>query len=313
MTKLSDIDALENSRLDLQARLDEEKTQVERNRLGQFATPTAPAQDILGYAKSLLPADAAVRFLDPAFGTGSFYSALLKIFPAKRICESQGFEIDRHYGVPAAQLWSDTDLSLGLSDFTLQNAGPRFNLLICNPPYVRHHHMPKDEKARLQLRTLQVCGTRIAGLSGLYCYFLGLSHAWLAPGAISGWLIPSEFMDVNYGQIVKQYLLDRVTLLHIHRFDPSDVQFADALVSSAVVWFRNEPPPAGHVVQFTFGGTMHEPKLIKDHSGCCAGAGKKMDPISRSPTCELSRTYQPFLISSKSNAASLPATTTISS
>jgi adenine-specific DNA-methyltransferase len=68
---------------------------------------------------------------------------------------------------------------------------------------------------------------------------------------------------VNYGQTVKRYLLDRVTLLHIHRFDPSAAQFADALVSSAVVWFRNEPPAAGHAVQFTFGGTMHEPKLSK--------------------------------------------------
>ena len=48
-------------------------------------------------------------------------------------------------------------------------------------------------------------------------------------------------MDVNYGKAVKHYLLSRVTLLHIHRFDPNDVQFADALVSSAVVWFRNKP------------------------------------------------------------------------
>jgi hypothetical protein len=46
-------------------------------------------------------------------------------------------------------------------------------------------------------------------------------------------------MDVNYGKAVKHYLLSRVTLLHIHRFDPNGVQFADALVSSAVVWFRN--------------------------------------------------------------------------
>jgi len=62
---------------------------------------------------------------------------------------------------------------------------------------------------------------------------------------------------------VKQYLLERVTLLHIHRFDPNDVQFADALVSSAIVWFRNEAPPAGHEVNFTFGGTLFEPRLSR--------------------------------------------------
>jgi hypothetical protein len=52
-------------------------------------------------------------------------------------------------------------------------------------------------------------------------------------------------------------------LLHIHRFDPTDVQFADALVSSAVVWFKNEPPPADHEVTFTFGGTLFQPKLSR--------------------------------------------------
>jgi hypothetical protein len=70
-------------------------------------------------------------------------------------------------------------------------------------------------------------------------------------------------MDVNYGHAVKRYLLDRVTLLHIHRFDPSEVQFADALVSSAIVWFKNEPPHTDHEVKFTFGGTLFEPKVSR--------------------------------------------------
>lgn len=263
MNKHIDLGARESARLALQATLDAEKTQIARNRLGQFATPTALADDILRYSKSLLPLHSPVRFLDPAIGTGAFYSALLKQFSTKQIVEAQGFEIDAHYGRPAAELWCDTALSLRLADFTQQDADPRFNLLICNPPYVRHHHMSNEDKARLQQRTQQACGTKIAGLAGLYCYFIGLSQAWLAPGGISGWLIPSEFMDVNYGQALKRYLLDRVTLLHIHRFDPSDVQFADALVSSAVVWFRNEPPPANHSVEFSFGGTMTAPKISK--------------------------------------------------
>lgn len=55
--------------------------------------------------------------------------------------------------------------------------------------------------------------------------------------------MPSEFMDVNYGASVKRYLLDKVTLLHIHRFDPKEVQFGDALVSSAVVWFSKRSRP----------------------------------------------------------------------
>jgi hypothetical protein len=66
-------------------------------------------------------------------------------------------------------------------------------------------------------------------------------------------------MDVNYGSALKGFLADRVTLIRAHRFDPDDVQFGDALVSSVVLVFRKTPPPPGHAPEFTFGGTLAEP------------------------------------------------------
>lgn len=254
--------SLEERRLALQTALDAGKTQKERNRLGQFATLTLLATDVLTYAGTLLPAKAPIRFLDPAIGTGSFYAALLHAFPAKRIKAAMGIEIDAHYGEPARALWQDHALDLTLGDFTAMlapQAADCFNLIICNPPYVRHHHIDKATKARLLASTTVACGVPMAGLAGLYCYFLGLAHAWLAEDGVAGWLIPSEFMDVNYGGLVKRYLLNQVELLRIHRFDPSDLQFGDALVSSAVVWFRKRRASAQHQVEFSYGGTLAKP------------------------------------------------------
>jgi adenine-specific DNA-methyltransferase len=258
------IDTHEAQRLALQAALDARKTQAERNRLGQFATPTALAVELLEHAATLLPRGQKIRFLDPAVGTGAFYSALRKVFPKKRIAEALGFEIDPQYGEPAAHLWAGTGLDLRLADFTRAAPARRFDLVICNPPYVRHHHVQNGDKGRLQHATHDACGMKLSGLAGLYCHFLGLAHAWMADGGVAGWLIPSEFMDVNYGQAVKRYLLEKVTLLRIHRFDPADVQFADALVSSAVVWFRAAPPPRDHAVAFTFGGTLRAPARSRE-------------------------------------------------
>jgi hypothetical protein len=85
------------------------------------------------------------------------------------------------------------------------------------------------------------------------------AERWLTPYGVAAWLVPSEFMDVNYGSSVKEYLADRYTILRIHRFAPDDVQFADALVSSVVLWLRNSPPPAGHEVHITTGGTLTRP------------------------------------------------------
>jgi hypothetical protein len=221
------------------------------------------AEDILRHAATLIPQRSGVRFLDPAFGTGSFFSALLRVFPRHAVSESLGFEIDAHYAKPAAQLWASAPLSLKLADFFRQPPTPTVDLLVCNPPYVRHHHIASNEKAQLQAASYKASGAKLSGLAGLYCHFIAQSHAWLADGAVSIWLIPSEFMDVNYGSAIKRYLLERVTLLHIHRFDPNDVQFADALVSSAIVCFRNTLPESKHSVLFTFGGTLAGPRITR--------------------------------------------------
>ena len=203
-----------------------------------------------------------IHFLDPAFGTGSFYSALLNSSVASRVEEADGFEIDPHYGRPTQNLWADTRLNLSLTDFTKAKPHP-CNFLICNPPYVRHHHLSADDKTRLR-EASHALGVKLSGLAGLYCYFMVLAHRWLQENAVAAWLIPSEFMDVNYGEAIKSYLLDNVTLVRIHRFDPNDVQFADALVSSAIVWFKNTPPAANHRVQMTLGGRLDTPLLSND-------------------------------------------------
>lgn len=169
-----------------QLQLDGAKTQAERNKLGQFATPTALAANIINYAKTLLPKDAKIRFLDPAFGTGAFYSAFLQQFPPSQIVEAVGYEVDSDYGNEAIKLWRDTPLKLNIADFT-QAVPPnsdlaKANLLICNPPYVRHHHLSRVDKLRLQRVTEEIAGIKLSQLASLYCHFLCISDAWIASG-----------------------------------------------------------------------------------------------------------------------------------
>ena len=124
---MSDEQRFESRRLALQASLDAAKTQAERNRLGQFATPTDLATDMLAYARDLLLPATRVRFLDPGFGTGSFYSALLRTFPSDQVAAAEGFEIDPHYSMPTAQLWHGTSLILRLAVDTRSTRSPTAN------------------------------------------------------------------------------------------------------------------------------------------------------------------------------------------
>ena len=257
---------LEIERLVLQAKCDGAKSHKERNRLGQFATPPELAVEIMRFAEKLIPSSEGVRFLDPAFGTGSFFSALQAAFTPDRLSAATGFEIDRDFGNKASALWNDSLLDLRITDFTKVNPpkpSNKFNLVVCNPPYVRHHHLKADEKVRLRKLARSLLGVKFSGLTGLYCYFMLLSHAWASDGALCVWLVPSEFMDVNYGVSLKEYLTTKVTLLQIHRFDSDDVQFRDALVSSSIVCFRNTLPPQDHVTDFTFGGSLNKPRMLQ--------------------------------------------------
>lgn len=85
----------------LQARLDALKTQRDRRTLGQFATPGPLATEVVEATRALAGASSdRIAFMDPAFGTGAFYSALLRVLPRGSIGVARGFEIDPHYGQP---------------------------------------------------------------------------------------------------------------------------------------------------------------------------------------------------------------------
>ncbi len=255
---------IESRRQAIQADIDTRKSAAERNRLGQFATPNALAVDIARYVESVLGrTQGGIRFADPSIGSGSFFSAALAVFGSKRISSAVGVELDPAFADAARNLWTDAGLKVVRGDFTLVVATgscpPAPNVILANPPYVRHHHMNREDKERLQDLTFKMTGVEVNGLAGLYVYFLLLATAWMEDGGIAAWLIPSEFMDVNYGAALKDFLAHRVTLIRAHRFDPDDVQFGDALVSSVVLVFRKTPPAADHAVEFTFGGTLAEP------------------------------------------------------
>ncbi|MCO6438453.1 MAG: Eco57I restriction-modification methylase domain-containing protein [Phycisphaerae bacterium] len=172
-----------------------------------------------------------------------------------------GFEVDQQLAAVSHSLWREHDLDVHTGDFLRADPAstPPFDLVVTNPPYVRHHHLSTDDKRRLQTAVQDRVGLRVSGLAGLYVYFILMADAWMTEGGLGCWLIPAEFLDVNYGRALREYLARRVQLLRVHRFHADDVQFDDALVSSCVVLFRRKQPSLCHVVEFTHGGSLALP------------------------------------------------------
>ena len=192
--------------------------------------------------------------------------------------------------MPAREFWRGASAEIRCADFLSQHPDRHFDLLATNPPYSRHHHIPSDAKDRLKAAVFAETGIKISGLAGLYCHFLMLSTKWLRPGGLSCWLIPCEFMEVNYGAAVRQYLSENVELVQIHRFKPEDLQFKDALVSSCVVMFRNKKPDSRHRVLFTTGGSMCRPCESRQICVASLNANEKWTPHFTAPGIAMKRT-----------------------
>lgn len=260
---MSDFIGLDLQRIELQAFLDSKKSLLERNKLGQFATPSLLAREIVQETLKIFN-QKNIKLLEPSAGTGSFILNLLDSLPLDKTIEKIiGIEKDTVYGEASKEFYrkNSIDLDYIIGDFTDLEPNEKVNLILANPPYVRHHYIPN--KLELVEKVLDKTGIKLSGLSGLYIYFILLSHAWLEADGIACWLIPSEFLDVNYGKKLKEYLLKDVTTLKIHRFDTAQSKFSDALVSSAVVWYKKTLPSLSHHIDFTFGESISNPAISK--------------------------------------------------
>ncbi len=282
--------ATERERLRLQAELDARASPRCRNRLGQFATPPDLALQMLELAAEHLCGRQEVRFLDPAVGTGVFYGALGRVFGPERIGRAVGHEIDPATADTASRLWRTLGLDVRCGDFLGATPGADeacgFNLLVGNPPYSRHHHLERTRKRELQRQVGQHLGLRISGLAGVYCYFVLLASQWLEEGAVAVWLLPAEFLDVNYGAALRSHLTTRVSLRRIHRFAPEDVQFADALVTSCVVVLEASPPISeGREVVLSSGGTLNAPARVTEAPLCALRATDKWSALIERGAC----------------------------
>ncbi len=254
----------EAERFSLQKAIDASKTQLNRNQLGQFSTPFSLAAQISSFSANLTEAGTKKSMLEPACGSGVFFSAF--IGQGLTDYSFTGVEIDSAYASICEDLFSENDVKVITDDFfsVIESAELQssFDLIVTNPPYVRHHHIDIETKQQLKTEIMSQQGIQVSGLSGLYVYYIILCHTLLKEGGIASWLVPSEFFYTNYGRALREYLSTKVSLIRIHKFDADEVQFDDALVSSCVITYKKEAPSPGVKAEFTV-GNYQSPKLTE--------------------------------------------------
>lgn len=233
---------------------------------GYFLTPPELARDIAKRAVSYLGSSEQIEFGDPAIGTGIFFAAMMNTQIKRKLKSSIGIELDEDRARLTLGRWQSKGLNVIHGDFLALKSLPPRNLILANPPYTRFQDINAEYLKVVQKEISHEESINISGLSSLYVYFLLHSHKWLKEGGIAAWLLPSEFMESNYGRILRTYLTEQVQLLQIHRYSANEPQFEDALVTSAVVIFRKCLPDRKVKILFSEGGTLNKPSVEENVS-----------------------------------------------
>lgn len=110
-------------------------------------------------------------------------------------------------------------------------------LYIGNPPYVRHHQIPAMWKEWLTL-TARAHGLNASQLAGLHVHFFLATAVRASRGDIGAFITSAEWLDVNYGSLVRELLLDGLGGLAIHVLEPTITAFEDAATTAAITCFR---------------------------------------------------------------------------
>ncbi len=212
------------------------RSPVERRPMGATYTPSAIVTAMTAWAALRKPA----RIVDPGAGTGRFAVAAGRRFPNAKLIAT---EVDSLAGVllrahlACAGLADRSTVVMGdYRELALPKiAGP--TLFLGNPPYVRHHLIDARWKAWLVDRAAEL-GLTASQLSGLHVHFFLATALDARPGDYGALITAAEWLDVNYGSLVRQLFLGKLGGKSIHFLEPTVRPFADADTTAVITCFE---------------------------------------------------------------------------
>ncbi|HEV2452121.1 MAG TPA: hypothetical protein VGS62_09350, partial [Streptosporangiaceae bacterium] len=112
-----------------------------------------------------------------------------------------------------------------------------------NPPYVRHHQIAREWKDWLAGSAARR-GLTASRLAGLHVHFFLATAQHAAGGDVGVFITAADWLDVNYGSLVRALLLSDLGGQSLHVLEPSVAAFPDATVTSAITCFLPGSRPA---------------------------------------------------------------------
>lgn len=208
-----------------------------RRALGATFTPSVIVSSIVNWAKAKRVEP--LRIVEPGAGSGRFLLAAARRFPK---AELVGVELDplpamlARANLAAAGLAQRSQVLVSDFRFTVLPAAAGVTLYLGNPPYVRHHQIDSTAKQWLTKTAAQL-GHDCSQLSGLHVYFFLAIALRAQPGDLGAFITSAEWLDVNYGKLVRQLFLKQLGGESLTVIEPTALPFEDAATTGALSTF----------------------------------------------------------------------------
>lgn len=216
----------------------------QRRQAGATYTPPAIVRAMIQWAGDYAT---PARVIDPGVGSGRFLLEAGRRFPHAQLV---GIDID-----PLAALTARANLAAAgfdrrsevfLGDYRgidLPAIKGR-TLYIGNPPYVRHHLVEPKWKEWLTKEAGRL-GHSVSQLAGLHVHFFLATALKVQPYDFGSFITAAEWLDVNYGQLVRDLFLNNLGGRSITVLEPTARPFADAASTAAITTFEAGTKPPG--------------------------------------------------------------------
>lgn len=230
---------------------------------GQFDTPADVADLLLAFCLR----GTQERVFDPSCGNGALLrrAALWQRWFSGNSAGNQqqlwGVELDETAALAARRALPAAHIRHH-NFFTLKPPEQLFDVLVGNPPYTRAEWIarlqeqageqlaifdlprPQGKADRREVVPERLWQQRISGRAGLHTYFFLHGLKFLREGGRFGFVVPNNWLDVAYGETLKQFLLAHFRLVAL--IEPeSERWFSDASVNTSLVVLERCSDPAG--------------------------------------------------------------------
>lgn len=212
-------------------------TPEQRRPLGATYTPPAIVAAMLHWA---VVRGEPARVVDPGAGSARFLVAAGRRFPA---AELLAIELDplaailaRGHLAAAGLASRAAVLVRDYREAALPHVAGR-TLFIGNPPYVRHHLLGRRWKTWL-VDTARKYGLRASQLAGLHAHFFLATAEYARPGDLGVFVTAAEWLDVNYGRLVRDLLLDVLGARTIQVIEPAALPFPGTATTAVITGFE---------------------------------------------------------------------------